>query len=254
MAGSLGLRLDAQPATSRSRRRASLTGTPPRPAASGAEPSAKLAAWRSKYPNLVGNSSALAGVFGVLDKVSGADAIVLIRGESGTGKELIAEAIHRNSPRRNKPLVKVNCAALVETLLLSELFGHERGAFTGASARQEGPLRAGRRRDDLPRRDRRHLAARRRWRCSRVLQEREFERVGGTQPIRVDVRIIAATHRDLEQMVRDGQLPRGPLLPPARRDSGDAPAARRGCEDLAVLGRAPPRAHRGGARRADASG
>src|SRR5690606_4513488 len=96
------------------------------------------AAWREKYPNLVGSSPAVSAIFAMLDKVAGSDALVLIRGESGTGKELIADAIHANSARRTKPLVKVNCAALVETLLLSELFGHERGAFTGANARKKG--------------------------------------------------------------------------------------------------------------------
>ncbi len=165
----------------------------------------KTSAWLKKYPNLVGGSDALSGVFSVLDRVAGSDALVLVRGESGTGKELIAEAIHRNSPRRPKPFIKVNCAALVETLLLSELFGHERGAFTGASARKKGRFELADGGtiflDEIG-----DISPKTQVALLRVLQEREFERVGGTQPIKVDVRIIAATHRDLEQMVAEGSF------------------------------------------------
>src|SRR5690606_14718202 len=164
---------------------------------------AKTTEWARKYPGLVGGAHTLGGVFSVLDKVAGADALVLVRGESGTGKELVAEAIHQNSPRRGKPFVKVNCAALVETLLLSELFGHERGAFTGASARKKGRFELADGGtlflDEIG-----DISPKTQVALLRVLQEREFERVGGTQPIKVDVRIIAATHRDLEQMVREG--------------------------------------------------
>ncbi len=209
-----------------------LTGTH-RVVASGSEPSSKLAAWRAKYPSLVGGSSALAGVFGVLDKVAGADALVLIRGESGTGKELIADALHRNSPRRNKPLVKVNCAALVETLLLSELFGHERGAFTGASARKKGRFELADGGtiflDEIG-----DISAKTQVALLRVLQEREFERVGGTQPIRVDVRIIAATHRDLEQMVKDGTF-REDLYYRLRGVTVEMPPLRERLPDLSAL-------------------
>ena len=161
------------------------------------------AEWRRRFPELVGTSPALRQVFSVIDKVAAADAIVLVRGESGTGKELVAQAIHDSSKRRNKPLVKVNCAALVETLLLSELFGHERGAFTGANARKKGRFELADGGtiflDEIG-----DISAKTQVALLRVLQEREFERVGGTQKIEVDVRIIAATHRDLEQMVEDG--------------------------------------------------
>jgi DNA-binding NtrC family response regulator/tetratricopeptide (TPR) repeat protein len=178
-----------------------LTGTHAVGTAAPSDP--QRAAWREKYPELVGRSSALASIFSVLDKVAGADALVLLRGESGTGKELVAEAIHRNSPRRDRPLVKVNCAALVETLLLSELFGHERGAFTGANARKKGRFELADGGtlflDEIG-----DISPKTQVALLRVLQEREFERVGGTQRIKVDVRIVAATHRDLEQMVREG--------------------------------------------------
>ena len=177
----------------------SLTGTRRLVGRPAEEPSR----WRERYPSLVGSSAAINQIYGLLDKVAAADALVLVRGESGTGKELIAEAIHNNSPRRNKPIVKVNCAALVETLLLSELFGHERGAFTGAAARKKGRFELADGGtiflDEIG-----DISAKTQVALLRVLQEREFERVGGTQPIKVDVRIIAATHRDLEAMVSDG--------------------------------------------------
>ncbi len=192
----------------------------------------RLAAWQKRYPNLVGSSGALANVLGVLDKVSGTDALVLVRGESGTGKELVADALHRNSPRRAKPFVKVNCAALVETLLLSELFGHERGAFTGANSRKKGRFELADGGtlflDEIG-----DISAKTQVALLRVLQEREFERVGGTQPIKVDVRIVAATHRDLEQMVREGTFRedlyyrlRGVMveMPPLRDRPEDLPA------------------------------
>ena len=132
-------------------------------------------------------------------------ATILIRGESGTGKELLARAIHYASPRRRGPLVAVNVAALPETLLESELFGHERGAFTGADREHRGRFELA---DggtlfldeigDLPRGTQVKLL--------RVLQEQAFERLGGTRPIKVDVRVVAATHRDLEAMVRAGEF------------------------------------------------
>ncbi len=160
-------------------------------------------AWRKRYPDIAGSSPVITHLFSILDKVSASDAIVLIRGESGTGKELVAEAIHNNSNRAGKPLVKVNCAALVETLLLSELFGHEKGAFTGAQARKKGRFELADGGtiflDEIG-----DISPKTQVALLRVLQEREFERVGGTQPIRVDVRIVAATHRDLEKMVREG--------------------------------------------------
>jgi DNA-binding NtrC family response regulator len=144
-------------------------------------------------------------VFETIDKVADADVTVLVRGESGTGKELVANALHYKSPRRAKPLVKMNCAALSRELVESELFGHERGAFTGAIARREGKFEAA---DggtlfldevgDMPLETQAKLL--------RAIQEKEFERVGGNQPIRVDVRLIAATNQDLEAATRAGRF------------------------------------------------
>jgi Nif-specific regulatory protein len=127
----------------------------------------------------------------------------LIEGESGTGKELAARALHRNSPRANKPFVAINCAAIPETLLESDLFGHERGAFTGAAGLKKGRLEVADSGvvflDEVG-----ELAPALQVKLLRVLQEREFERVGGTHPIQVDIRLIAATNCNLEQAVRDG--------------------------------------------------
>jgi transcriptional regulator with GAF, ATPase, and Fis domain len=130
---------------------------------------------------------------------------VLISGESGTGKELIANALHQNSPRKNGPFIKVNCAAMARELVESELFGHEKGAFTGAIAAREGKFEAA---DggtlfldeigDMPLETQAKVL--------RVLQEQEFERVGGNRPIKVDVRVIAATNRNLHQMVQEGKF------------------------------------------------
>ncbi|WP_169791474.1 sigma 54-interacting transcriptional regulator [Sandaracinus amylolyticus] len=189
--------------------------------------------WRKRYPNIAGSSTAVASVMSVLDKVSNSDAIVLIRGESGTGKELIAEAIHNNSARATKPIVKVNCAALVETLLLSELFGHEKGAFTGAQSRKKGRFELADGGtiflDEIG-----DISPKTQVALLRVLQEREFERVGGTQPIRVDVRIVAATHRDLERMVREGTF-REDLYYRLRGVTLEMPPLRRRLDDLPEL-------------------
>ena len=156
-------------------------------------------------------------VFETIDKVADTDVTVLIRGESGTGKELVANALHYREPAPHASrFVKMNCAALSRELVESELFGHEKGAFTGAVARREGKFEAA---DggtlfldevgDMPLETQAKLL--------RAIQEKEFERVGGNQPIRVDVRVVAATNRDLEAAVARGPLPRGPLLPPAGR-------------------------------------
>jgi len=160
---------------------------------------------RHRVEGIIGESGRMQEVLSLVRRVAGSDATILIQGESGTGKELIARAIHYASPRAGGPLVSVNCAALPETLLESELFGHEKGAFTGAVAARKGRFELA---DggslfldeigDLPL----HLQVK----LLRVLQEREFERVGSSRPVSVDVRLLAATHRDLEALVRAGRF------------------------------------------------
>ena len=153
--------------------------------------------------NMVGESQRLRQVYQFIAKAAPTDSTILILGENGTGKELAARAIHLNSPRATKPFVAINCAALTETLLESELFGHEKGAFTGAVAQKKGKLEVASSGtvflDEVG-----ELAPQLQAKLLRVLQEREFERVGGTRPIKVDIRLIAATNRDLEEAVRSG--------------------------------------------------
>jgi Nif-specific regulatory protein len=152
---------------------------------------------------MVGESKCMRDLYQFIGKVAGTDASVLVRGESGTGKELVARAIHVNSQRSQKPFVAINCATLTDTLLESELFGHEKGAFTGAVALKKGKLEVADGGtlflDEVG-----ELALNIQAKLLRVLQEREFERVGGTRPIKVDIRVIAATNRDLEEAVRQG--------------------------------------------------
>ncbi len=157
------------------------------------------------FENIVGKSAAMQRVFDVVRKVADTDLTVLIRGASGTGKELVANAVHWRSPRRTKPFVKVNCAAFARDLVESELFGHERGAFTGATSVREGKFEVA---DggtllldeigDMPLETQAKIL--------RVLQEREFERVGGNRTVKVDVRVLAATNQDLDARVRDGRF------------------------------------------------
>jgi DNA-binding NtrC family response regulator len=158
---------------------------------------------RHRVHGVIGESAAMLEVLSLVRRVAASDATVLIRGESGTGKELIAQAVHHASARAAGPLVRVNCAALPETLLESELFGHERGAFTGAVAARQGRFETAHGGSlfldeigDLPL----HLQVK----LLRVLQEREIERLGSSRPIAVDVRLLAATHQDLEAAVRAG--------------------------------------------------
>jgi Nif-specific regulatory protein len=152
---------------------------------------------------MIGESRRMRDVYKFIAKVAPAETTVLIRGESGTGKELVARAIHRHSPRAAKPFVAINCAALTETLLESELFGHEKGAFTGAAAQKKGKLEVADGGtvflDELG-----EMSTALQAKLLRALQEREFERVGGTRPLKVDIRLIAATNRDLEADVRRG--------------------------------------------------
>ncbi len=151
--------------------------------------------------SLVGEGARMKEIFQFLARVAPTDSTVLIEGESGTGKELVAKALHRNSPRGAKPFVAINCAAIPETLLEDDLFGHERGAFTGAAGQKKGRLEVADGGvvflDEIG-----ELAPALQVKLLRVLQEREFERVGGTHPIKVNVRLIAATNRDLAEAVR----------------------------------------------------
>src|SRR5262245_8209490 len=155
--------------------------------------------------DMVGESSRMRDVYQFVGKVAAADSTVLIRGESGTGKELVARAIHRNSKRASRPFVAINCAALTESLLESELFGHERGAFTGAFTQKKGKIEIAEGGtlflDEIG-----ELAPTLQAKLLRVLQLREFERVGGTRPIKVDLRLIAATNRSLEEAIKAGQF------------------------------------------------
>jgi Nif-specific regulatory protein len=161
----------------------------------------------SQERSLVGEGLRMKEVYQFVKRVAPTDSTVLIEGESGTGKELAARALHRNSPRANKPFIAINCAAIPETLLESDLFGHERGAFTGAAGLKKGRLEVADSGvvflDEIG-----ELAPVLQVKLLRVLQEREFERVGGTHPIKVDVRIIAATNCKLDQAVREGTFRR----------------------------------------------
>ncbi len=157
------------------------------------------------FNRIIGESEAMRAVYRLIQKAAGTLATVLIRGESGCGKELFARALHVNSPRRHAPFVKVDCAALPASLIENELFGHEKGAFTGADGRMQGKFESADGGtvfiDELG-----ELPLSVQGKLLRVLQDREFERVGGTQTVRVDVRIVAATNRDLPRMVAEGRF------------------------------------------------
>jgi DNA-binding NtrC family response regulator len=166
---------------------------------------AELLSEPDRLDNLVGSSAPMRSVFETVLQVSPSRASVLISGESGTGKELIAAAIHRHSTRAGGPFVRLHCAALAETLLESELFGHERGAFTGAAVRREGRFQQADGGtlflDEIG-----EISPSTQIKLLRFLQEREFERVGGNQTIKVDLRIVAATNRDLRASVQEGRF------------------------------------------------
>jgi DNA-binding NtrC family response regulator len=180
---------------------------------------------------LIGQSEAMRRVREQIETVAGVDSTVLIDGESGTGKELVARAIHRLSPRRYNPMVVVHCGALTETLIESELFGHEKGAFTGAQYRKKGKFEAAMGGtvflDEIA-----DISLKTQTDLLRVLQEREIVRVGGTQSIHVDFRVIAATNHNLAELVKEGRF-RSDLyyrlnvfaihLPPLRERYGDVP-------------------------------
>ncbi|BCB96193.1 acetoacetate metabolism regulatory protein AtoC [Dissulfurispira thermophila] len=183
------------------------------------------------FPNIIGESDAMKKVFSLIQKVADSDSTALILGESGTGKELIATTIHYQSKRKDKPLIKINCAAMPDGLIESELFGHEKGAFTGAIKRKPGRFELANggtifldEIGDIP------LSTQ--AKILRVIQERQFERVGGTETLNVDVRIIAATNKDLDEEVKKGNF-RDDLyyrlnvipvtLPPLRERKEDIP-------------------------------
>jgi len=192
---------------------------------------AQLRASVSIEHNMVGESARMTELYTMISRIAPTDSTVLIRGESGTGKELAARAIQVNSPRASKTFVAVNCAALTESLLESELFGHERGAFTGAIAQKKGKLEMADGGtiflDEIG-----ELAPLMQAKLLRVLQEREFERVGGTQTIKVDLRLIAATNKDLEAAIARGEFRQdlyyrlnvvGLEMPPLRERKEDIP-------------------------------
>jgi two-component system response regulator AtoC len=181
---------------------------------------------------IVGTGPAMQRVFETIAKVADTDLTVLVRGESGTGKELVAQALHQRGERKARPLIAVNCAAINRELVESELFGHERGAFTGASTRRVGRFEAAHHGtiflDEIG-----DMPLETQAKVLRVLEERRFERVGGGQTIEVDVRVVAATHRDLEAEVRRGQFRQDLYyrlkvveiaLPPLRERVADVPS------------------------------
>ena len=204
------------------------------------------------FENLIGRSRKMRELFDTARQVSRHDSTVLLTGESGTGKELVAKAIHQNSPRRDNPFVTINCGAIPETLIESELFGHRKGAFTGATADRAGKFEAANGGtiflDEIS-----ELQLNLQVRLLRVIQEREIDKIGHAHPVKVDVRILAATNRDLRTMVEDGQFREDLyyrlsvvrlLIPPLRERKDDIPlllehfmakySARHGVDPLSV--------------------
>jgi transcriptional regulator with GAF, ATPase, and Fis domain len=183
--------------------------------------------------NMVGASAAMRKVFDFIRRVAPTDSTVLIQGESGTGKELVARAVHRNSSRADRPFVAINCAAITETLLESELFGHEKGAFTGAAAQKKGKVEVAEGGtlflDEIG-----ELALGLQAKLLRVLQEREFERLGGNKPIKLNIRLVAATNRSLPEAVKAGSF-RNDLYYRLNVVALNMPALRDRREDISVL-------------------
>ncbi|MGC4098469.1 MAG: sigma 54-interacting transcriptional regulator [Nitrospira sp.] len=185
-----------------------------------------------RYEHIVGQSPQMVYLLDTARRAAGSSATVLLLGETGTGKEVIARALHRWSPRASKPFVVVNCAALPESLLENELFGHEKGAYTGALKREPGKVEAAEggtvfldEIGDMP--------LELQTRLLRLLQDQEFYRVGGTQPIRTEVRFVAATNKDLTEAIREGTFRQdlfyrlnviSIMLPPLRKRLDDLPA------------------------------
>lgn len=195
---------------------------------------ATFAAESSRH-GIIGNSAAIRELLDLVERVAPSSATVLITGESGTGKELVAIALHNSSVRKDRPLVKVNCAALAETLLESELFGHEKGAFTGADRRREGKFSQADGGtiflDEIG-----ETSAAMQAKLLRVLQEQEFQRVGGEENLHVDVRILAATNRNLEDEVKSGRF-REDLYYRLNVLSLPVPPLRERLEDILLLAR-----------------
>jgi len=185
------------------------------------------------FGEIIGQSAPMQEVFRMLQKVAPTDSSVIIYGESGTGKELVARAIHKNSSRANGPFIRVNCGALTETLLESELFGHEKGAFTGAVKRKLGRFELAHRGaiflDEIG-----DISPALQIKLLRVLQEKDFERVGGEETVRIDVRVIAATHRNLKEEVAAGRF-REDLYYRLHIVPINLPPLRQRLEDLPVL-------------------
>jgi two-component system response regulator PilR (NtrC family) len=184
------------------------------------------------FSSIIGRSDAMLAIFGLIERIAPTTSTVLIHGESGTGKELVARAIHFNSTRKDRPFVALNCGALPETLLDSELFGHVRGAFTGADTNKKGLIEVAETGtiflDEIS-----EMSPMVQVKLLRVLQERKFRRLGGTEEVEADIRIIAATNRDLSKMVAEGKFREDlfyrinviPLkLPPLRDRRDDIPA------------------------------
>jgi transcriptional regulator with PAS, ATPase and Fis domain len=188
---------------------------------------------REKFPDIFAQSKIMRSIFSQILKVAPTDATVLVSGESGTGKELIATSLYEHSLRNGKPFVKLNCVAIPEGLLESELFGHEKGAFTGATAQKQGKFELANKGTifldeigDMPMATQAKLL--------RALQEKEFERVGGTKPIKVDVRFIAATNKNLANMVKNGEF-REDLFYRLNVFSIHLPPLRERREDISVI-------------------
>ncbi len=194
-----------------------------------------ISTWKSsnqyKFKDIIGQSQKMQEVFSIVERVADTDSTVIIYGESGTGKELVAKAIHENSYRKKQSLIAINCGAIPENLLESELFGYERGAFTGATSSKSGKFERASGGtiflDEIG-----DMSAHLQVKILRVLEEREFDRVGGSRTIKVDLRIIAATHQDLEEAVKKGtfredlfyRLDVIPItLPPLRERRSDIP-------------------------------
>jgi len=186
---------------------------------------------KGEYGEIIGKSEKMMEVLRTIERVAGSDSTVLVTGETGTGKELVARALHRNSPRSSEPVVVVNCSAIQPELMESEIFGHEKGAFTGAIARKLGKMELADGGtlflDEIG-----DMAYELQAKLLRAIQEKEFERVGGTKPIKVDVRFIAATNQDLKKAIQTGKFREDLFyrlnvvnihLPPLRENREDIP-------------------------------